>query len=179
MKVGRLKELLANLDDDNTIYLDVDEKLIDIDYVNVGQFYKSNVIKSRVEFDIIRAEKTLISLLQFQPEELKDEMKSRIERAIGSDRLEFIRSAVEEHKKKQQEEVEQNKDLINEIQEKINSDTGFEDETEEVVLDEDKAEKLLTSFYSGAKESIELVKKAKELLGSEKSEEIFKKVRNK
>jgi len=179
MKVARLKELIANLDDDNTIYLDVDDKLIDIDCVAVGQFYKSNIIKSRVEFDIIRAEKTLISLLQFQPEEMKDEIKQKIERAIGSERVEFIKLAIEDHKKKLEKEKEENKELIEEIQEKINSDTGFEDETEEEELTEEKAEQMLTSFYSGAKLDVSAVKKAKHLLGDQKAEEIFKKVRNK
>ena len=194
MKVQDLIDQLNALKDggvsDFEVYIDVDGKLLPLETLRMGQFYKSVNLSARVDFDIIRAEQTLLSALQFQPEELKGVVLARIERAIGTERVAEITKAFNEFKEKELKEQEENKDLIEKIQEDINRQEIFTEEEEKPVKVKKAkkskknslvdAESILTRFYSGNKsDGIEAVKEAKKLVGEERANEIFKEVRNK
>lgn len=190
MKASELKKLIAEVPDDNDVFLEIDGKLQNLEYIRNGQFFKSTVICARLEYDIIRAEQTLLNCLQFQRHELKDAVLGRIERAIGSDRLNKIITAFDEAAEKNKKEQEENKELIEDIQESINRQEVFDEEpvvakkvkkaTPAKVKSKKDAEAILMKFYSGDKtDGVDLVKAAKEKVGEDKAKEIFNKARNK
>jgi hypothetical protein len=188
MRVSELKEKIADIDGDNDLFIEVDGKMYALEILKRGQFFKSQVLMARVEFDVIRAEQTLVSVLQYQREELTGILYDRIERAMGKERLDKIILAFDEHEEKRKKELEENKDLIEEITENINRQEAFEEpvKTKKKVASKSKklgkaeAEKVLTRFYSGNKsDDIEVVKQAKNMLGENKAKAIFDKVRSK
>jgi hypothetical protein len=190
MKVSELKEKIADLDGDNDLFIEVDGKMYALEILKRGQFFKSQVLAARVDFDVFRAEQTLVSVLQYQREDLTGLLYERIERAMGKERLNKIIIAFDEHEEKRKKELEENKDLIEEITESINRQEAFEDEapakakkkiaSKAKKLGKTEAEKVLGRFYSGDKsDDIETVKQAKVLLGENKAKAIFDKVRNK
>ncbi len=184
MKVSELVNELSTIDGENDLFLEVDGKLYKVEMVRTGQFFKSNVISARVDFDIVRAEQTLISCLQFQRDQLKGYVLDRIERALGKERVEKITKSFDEFAEQSKKEQEENKELIEEIQEKVNSQTGFEgdeppsltEQLEEIPLD--VAKTMLKEFYSGKKSySVDELKLAKSLVGDEESKQIFEESR--
>lgn len=186
IKVSALIEELQKLPADNDLFLEVDGKILPLEAVKPGQFFQSNLLSARIEFDVIRAEQTLLSCLQFQRDQLTGVTLERIQRAITADRVDRIVKAFDEFNKQQEE----NKEAIEEIKENINRQDAF---VSEEVPKEKKpkakrskkneladAEAVLTRFYSGDKsDGIEAVKEAKAAVGEERSTEIFKSVRGK
>lgn len=187
MKVKSLIEELNKIDGENDLFLEVDGKLFHLETVRLGQFFKSNVLSARVDFDIVRAEQTLLSALQFSPEALTGTVLERLERAMGSERVRRISDAFNEHMEKTKQEQEDNKELIEEIQESINRQEVFQEEapTKKAKAKKPKkigklkdAEAILARFYSGDKsDGVDLVKSAKALVGEERATEIFNEVR--
>ncbi len=158
MKSQELIDLLTKLDPSTDLYLEVDGKLLSLEKVNPGNFFGTAVLSSRVDFDITRAEQTLISCLQFQKENLPLVI-DRIERAIGKERVERVITAFEEFQKKQEE--------ANEVVEQ-NIELDYEGD-----MDSATAERILLNYYKGGGGDIEQVKEAKAVLGEAKSKEIF------
>ena len=189
MKVSELKQKLQEVEEDNDLFIEVDGKMYALEIMKRGQFFKSQVLMARVEFDVIRAEQTLVSVLQYQREELTGLLYERIERAMGKERLTKIITAFDEHEEKRKKELEENKELIEEITENINRQEAFEEEPKKKSKKKAKkvgkasaveAEEILIRFYSGDKtDGIEAVKKAKEIIGEDRAKELFNKARNK
>lgn len=166
MKVKDLREALSKYDDEFTVYLNVDNKLIQLDTISPAQFYKTISINSRVDFDILRAEQTLLSTLQLDRDNLSGLLLDRIVRALGQSRVDSIVSAFDEFKKKEEEERELNKDLIEELENSMNLEYDGD-------MDEESAEKILRNYYKGGGGDINEVKEAKSILGEERSKKIF------
>lgn len=188
MKVAQLITELQALNQDNDLFVEVDGKILALELVKPGQFFQSSLLSARVDFDVVRAEQTLLSCLQFQRDQLTGITLDRINRALTKERVDAIIKAFDDFNASQVKEQEENKELIEEIQESINRQDVFQEEKPTTKKSKVKksskkndltdAEAILTRFYSGDKsDGLDAVKSAKELVGADRAKEIFEQVR--
>lgn len=195
MKVKDLISKLQEMNQESDVFFKLDDKLVLLEDVIAGQFFRSVNILGKFEYDVLRAEQTLLSCLAYQRDQLNGLVRARIERAIGVSRVEMIISEFDKDKKQKEEDSLKVGSIIEELNQqdiyveskpekkvkksaqkknkKVNESTDSENSLEI------EAEKLLSQYYSGDKSiSVESVREAKKLLGEDKSRAIFNRVRN-
>lgn len=201
MKAKEVIAELSKLNPESDVFISTDGKLTAIEQIANGQFFRSANIITKIEYDVVRAEQTLLSCLAYQRDQLNGLVLDRIERALGKERVTMITAEFDRDKSKKEKEAELNKDELDNLEKALNQQQAFVEETsvekpkkrnkklklaesspvsEDKELSQELAEQILSDFYSGSSPgtSIDSVKDAKRVVGEERAREIFNKVRN-
>lgn len=174
MKVKAVIEELQKLSPDADVFISTDGKLTAIEQIAKGQFFRSANIITQFEYDVVRAEQTLLSCLAYQRDQLTGLVLSRIERALGKERVEMITAEFDRDKSVKQEEQDLNQEELDNIEKALNAQEAFVEATPDTspAVAEKPAKKKAGRKPSAKKEVVKETPKAEVKASVDEAEEL-------
>lgn len=163
MKAKEVIEELQKLNPESDVFISTDGKLTAIEQISKGQFFRSANIIAQFEYDVVRAEQTLLSCLAYQRDQLTGLVLNRIERALGKERVAMITAEFDRDKSVKEEEQELNKEELDNIEKALNAQETFIEATPDTApVVEKPAKKKAGRKPSAKKEAVEEAPKKEE-----------------